>query len=59
MSLQNSLNPFACFWQRIMPAFPQLAFDRVQRCTHALLDSLPPDHKRAIFPGLRAEMRKA
>ena len=59
MSLQNFLNPLAGFWQRIMPAFSQLTFDRVQRCSHALLYRLTPDHKCSVFPGLRAEMRKA
>jgi len=59
MSLKNFLNPLAGFWQRIMPAFSQLTFDRVQRCSHALLYRLTPDHKCSVFPGLRTEMRKA
>ena len=58
MSLQNFLNPLAGFWQRIMPAFSQLIFDRMQRCSHALLYGLSPDHKGAVFLGLRTEMRE-
>ena len=59
MSLKDFLNPLAGFWQWIMPAFSQFTFDRVQRCSHALLNGLTPDHKGSVFPGLRAEMRKA
>ena len=58
MSLKNFLNPLAGFWQRIMPTFSQLTFDRVQRCSHALLYRLTPDHKRSVFLGLRTEMRE-
>lgn len=58
MSLQNFLNPLASLCQRIMPAFSQLTFDRVQRCSHTLLYGFTPNHKGSVFLGLRTEMRE-
>jgi hypothetical protein len=59
MSLKNFLNPLSGFWQRIMPTFSLLAFDRVQSRSHTLLYRLTPNHIRSPFLGLRAKMREA